>query len=213
MKNFAGKTLFIIFFLCPIFLFSQSKQTKGQIKFLSVDFLSESEAIKRDAIKVFMDCQSCDMDYIREKITFVNFVRDRNLSEVHIHVTTQATGSGGREYSLQFIGQDKFSHLQDTLTYTSQSTDTSDKIRRGLVRILKLGLIPYVLKTPAADKISVNFLDIPLLPTEVEDKWNSWVFNLGINGSMNGEKTTRFINFKGDLSINRVTPASRTAFR
>src|SRR5207253_3154546 len=61
---------------------------------------ADDEALKRQAPRVFLDCQFCDFDYIRTEITFVNYVRDRKEAQVHILITTQPTGSGGDEYTL-----------------------------------------------------------------------------------------------------------------
>lgn len=93
-----------------------------------------SEALKKEAPKVFIDCGICDIDYIRTEITFVNYVRDRKEAQIHILITTQSTGSGGREYTIAFIGQREFNGINDTHKYYSQQTDTQDEIREGLVK-------------------------------------------------------------------------------
>ncbi len=61
------------------------------------------------AVRVFLDCPDtfCDFDYYRTEITFVNWVRDRQFAQVHVLVTTQRTG-GGQEYTLSFIGLERF---------------------------------------------------------------------------------------------------------
>jgi hypothetical protein len=138
----------------------------------------------------------------------VNYVWDRNNADIHILITTLMTGSGGLEHSINFIGQNKYSNIQDTLTYVSQKTDTDDNIRRGLVRVLKLGLIPFVYKTPLADKLSVYFEE-KIEPAAVEDKWDYWVFNVGLNGSFSGEKSIKSYSLSVNLSINRVTLAEK----
>ena len=56
---------------------------------------ADIEALKKTAVKVYLDCGSCDIEYIKNEITFVNYVRDRNEAHVHILITTLATGSGG----------------------------------------------------------------------------------------------------------------------
>ena len=101
------------------------------------------DALKRDALKVYLDCRRCDKDYIRTEITFVNYVRDRKEAQVHILVTSQRTASGGQEYTLTFIGQQDFAGKHDTLTYVSRQQDTADIIRAGIVRTLKRGLMYY----------------------------------------------------------------------
>ena len=35
-----------------------------------------SDTLRKGAVKIFLDCQSCDINYTREQLTFVNFVRD-----------------------------------------------------------------------------------------------------------------------------------------
>ncbi|HKC38310.1 MAG TPA: hypothetical protein VKC15_02075, partial [Gemmatimonadales bacterium] len=63
-----------------------------------------ARAAQDSALRVFLDCPNsfCDFDYYRTEITFVNWVRDRQFAQVHILVTSQATG-GGQEYTLGFI--------------------------------------------------------------------------------------------------------------
>ncbi len=165
----------------------------------------QAERLRRDAPKVFLDCHQCDMDYIRRDITFVNFVRDRKLADIHVMVLTQVTGSGGREYTLQFIGQRDYYDVQNSLKYIANQTLTSDEERRGLTRVLKMGLVPYAAKTSLGDFLNVSF-DTRLPPDVQEDQWNSWVFNLGFSGSLSGESTKNFASVSGWVSGNRVTP-------
>jgi len=163
---------------------------------------------KKDAPKVFVDCDHCDIDYIRNEIDFVNYVWDRKEADVHILVTTQATGGGGREYTLAFIGQNGFQKLQNTLKYFSDSTETDDETRKGLVQTMKLGLAPYVAQTPLGEILIVDMAQ-KSAPTAVEDKWDFWVFNLGIFSRLNGESQRSSIFLSGNISANRVIPQSK----
>jgi hypothetical protein len=163
-----------------------------------------AERLKQSAPKVFLDCHQCDMDYIRREITFVNFDRDRQTSDVHILVTIQLTGSGGREYSLDFIGQNQYCDIRNVLKYVSEPTDSDDEQRRGLVRVLKMGLVPYAARTAVGDFLDVNFEK--KLPSEaVEDSWKSWVFSVGASGNVSGQQSQNFTSLSGYFSANRVT--------
>ncbi len=167
-----------------------------------------AERLKQSAPKVFLDCHQCDMDYIRREITFVNFVRDRQTADIHILVTIQLTGSGGREYNLDFIGRNQYSDIRNTLKYVSEPTDSDDAQRRGLVRVLKLGLVPYAARTAVGDFLDINFEK--KLPAEVaQDVWNSWVFSVGASGSLSGQEAENFASLNGYLSANRVTPEQK----
>jgi hypothetical protein len=167
-----------------------------------------ADQLKQSAPKVFLDCHQCDMDYIRNEITFVNFVRERQIADVHVLVTIQLTGSGGREYTLDFIGQNAYYDIRTTLKYVSSQTDTDDEQRRGLVRVLKMGLVSYAAKTAVGDFLNVNF-ERKVPPAVAEDTWNSWVFSVGASGSFSGEQAKDFASVSGWLSANRVTPAEK----
>ena len=68
--------------------------------------------VDNPAVNVFLDCgYRCDEDYLRTEITYVNWVRDRAVADVHLLVTTQSTGGSGLEYTLAFIGQSRFARL------------------------------------------------------------------------------------------------------
>ena len=163
---------------------------------------------RSDAPKVFFDCHQCDMDYIRTEITFVNFVRERRQADVFVMVTIQGTAGGGREYTLAFIGQNDYIDIRNTLKYISNQGDTDDEQRRGLVRVLKVGLVPYAAKTSMADYITVGF-ERKTGPMAVVDRWNSWVFNVGMSANLRGEAQQDFSALNGHLSINRVTAGSK----
>jgi len=163
----------------------------------------ESEELKK-APRVFIDCDFCDMDFIRTEIPFVNYVRDRFEAQVHVLITRQYTGSGGREYTLTFIGRKNFAGKNDTLKYISGKTDTQDEIRRGLVKVLKLGLISYVAHSPLAEKIQIKYLS-KRKTAEVVDKWKNWVFSINSNTFASGQKSRKSTSIYGSISASKVT--------
>lgn len=163
-----------------------------------------------EALRVFLDCQFyCDFDFMRTEIAFVNYVRDRKESEVHILVTTQRTGSGGTEYTLKFIGLERFAGADATLRFVSEQTATSDEIRRGLARVIKLGLAPYVANTPQGDRLDVQYKPLAAQKKEVvgavKDPWNLWYFRTRLNGNFSGESSNSRRSMGGSISANRTT--------
>lgn len=181
-----------------------------QVLFTDVDQIADDE-LKQLAPRVFLDCNRCDRDYVRTEIDWVNYVRDRKEADIHILGTVQRTGSGGWEYTFEFIGQNKFSDITHTLKYVSSSTETWDEVRKGYVDVLKRGLLPYILRTPLFEHITFGFKRM-FKPTSVKDKWNFWVFNIGISGSVSGEKKQNFHSIRGHVSANRVTPEWKLRF-
>lgn len=178
-------------FIASPFAFSQTDQT-------------DIEELKKDAPKVFLDCGMCDIDYIRTEITFVNYVRDRKEAQVHVLITTLATGSGGREYTISFIGQFDFEGINDTQKYFSERTDTPDEIREGLTNTIKIGLTGYAAKTPIASRIRVSYSE-RAEQKAVEDKWNKWIFRIGGNTRFSGQKSYKSTSLSGSFSASRIT--------
>jgi len=163
------------------------------------------------AAKVYISCPACDLDYIKTHITFVNFVRDRSEADVHILITTQSTAAGGREFTVEFIGQKSFGAMIDTLRYYSQTADTQDAIREGLAKTLKMGLVRFVARTPLADDVAVTYSK-PALSTAKIDKWNYWVFSVDANTNFNGEKSRSWANYYTKLQARRTTEENRITF-
>ena len=154
---------------------------------------------------IFIECRFCNQDFIKEEIPYVDYVRDRLDADIHIMETSQQTGSGGDEYSLYFIGQSMFNGMNDTLSFTSRVDDTDDQIRKERVRIIQIGLVPYLLKTSMASRISVDVANVQSSPKKVEDKWNNWVYKIRGNSFMNAQQSSRYINIFGTISASHVT--------
>lgn len=163
------------------------------------------------ALRVFFDCQGgCDFSFIRQEIEYINWVRDRLVAQVHVLVTRQGTG-GGVEYQLQFIGLERFEGQEQVLLFNSSQTDTDDERRRGLARILTLGLARYIAQTPLAAYAEL-VLRTPdggarqvLSTSAADDPWNFWVFSVGIDGSARGEQRTSREAFSLSGRASRVT--------
>ncbi|HSL71275.1 MAG TPA: hypothetical protein VK864_13595, partial [Longimicrobiales bacterium] len=139
-----------------------------------------------DAPRIFLDCSYfCDENFIRTEMNWLNWVRDRADAQVHVLVTRQTTGGGGAEWTMNFIGLKQFEGRSDTLKYVSSTDDSEDLIRQGMVRVLKAGVIPFVMNTSLARRLqialdTVNAATPSSAPAQGQsDPWNYWVFSLG----------------------------------
>ncbi|MBN2632329.1 MAG: hypothetical protein JXR66_02160 [Bacteroidales bacterium] len=159
-----------------------------------------SDTLRKDALNVFME----STDFIRKEIPFVNYVRDIKDAGVYVISTSQGTGSGGREYTYFFVGQNKYAGMKDTLSFTSSPDETNELLRQKEVNTLKMGLMRYVAKTPLASHMKI-FFNEPLSETVSTDKWNSWVFRASLSGYLNGEKSYKASSLYGNISANRIT--------
>ena len=87
----------------------------------------------------------------------MDYVRDREDAEIHVLVTTQPSGSDGVEFSINFIGRERFAESEEVVLYFSSQTDTADEVRDGLTRTLKMALLRYVAETAVAEQIQIFY--------------------------------------------------------
>ncbi len=151
-----------------------------------------ARAAQDSALRVFLDCPNsfCDFDYYRTEITFVNWVRDRQFAQMHVLVTAQQTG-GGQEYTLAFIGLERFAGAEDTLHYVSHAGDTQD----------------FAARTPVAPRLEISYSAPPSSAAQVHDPWNYWVFETRLSSNFSGEHSYKFNYVSGNISASRLTEA------
>ena len=173
----------------------------------------DAQADRTGALRVFLDCNSCDENYLRTEITFINYVRDRADADVHVLVTTQGTGGGGIEYTIKFIGLGRFAGADQSLTYVSVQTNTDDERRTGFAAQFRLGLIRYAADTPLASRLKVTF-DAPEAKASApqNDPWDYWVFRIGASGNLEGQESGNEKRVRASLSADRTTDAWKLNF-
>ncbi len=190
-----------------IFLISAPIQSQDTIA-------SPVEAQLQDRLSVFLDCNACDNSYLRQEIDFVNHVRDPQLAQVHLFITSQRAASGGRVFTLSFIGKDEFSEVNNTLTYTSVPSNTRDEEREGLGTMIELGLVSYLAHTSLAEEIIVDIPgDFAGTSAARVDPWNNWVFELYGGANFYKESSKGSLDLRYGASADYVTPEWRIRLR
>jgi len=184
--------LLIITIFTPSNILSQENQFSG-------------DTTRVNAVKIFLDCNDCDMNYTRQEIPYINYVRDVREAEVYILVTDQNAGSGGEQFTFTFQGQGKFKGLNDTLTYTSSPDQSNTIIREKRTNMLKMGLMRYVAKTPLFNEIEINHNE-ELESEEVIDRWNYWVFSISTEPQFESEETNEELDLRNSINISKITP-------
>jgi hypothetical protein len=169
------------------------------------------------APRVYVDCNRCDHNHIRREVTIVRYVRQPEQADIHVFVTDERTGSGGREYEFSFLGRRSFDGVDYTLTLTVDRNATSSETREEVNRILEIGFAPYLMKTPLGDELSLNYPDIEdrQEPARAEgDPWNHWVFEIyGGRVRMSYESNQSDFDSRWGLFADRVTKTWKTRLR
>ena len=167
----------------------------------------DSNNMDRDkALNIFLECSSCDMNYFKENLRIVNYVREPSLSDLQILITTLNTGSGGTEYNLIFIGRKRFVNINDTIVFSLSPDYTEDETRSILLDKINLGMVPYIMKTAYANNLSLFIDDTKISEKESKDSWKSWIFELNGSGSLYGEKLSKSYFINGNLYAGKITP-------
>ncbi|MCY3808211.1 MAG: hypothetical protein OXG58_02045 [Gemmatimonadetes bacterium] len=177
---------------------------------------------------VFLDCatRGCRPEYFRTEIGWVNWVRLPDEADVHLILTSQATGAGGREYRLDFMGTGDFEY-EERVLHRALPTATDREILDGLVRAIGVGVLHFatrngLLPPSRFREIAESVLspDAGTSPgvgvvgtAEVDDPWDFWVFRVGGGTDIQGEETRRTVQLSGDLRASRVTPELKAIFR
>ena len=180
-----------------------------EMGFWNVNGAAQAPEAQVNGLRVFLDCNRCDFDFMRREITFVNYVRDRRDAQVHVLVTDQSSGAG-RQHTLDFIGLERFDGRDVRYTYSESRTDTDDETREGLAQVLRIGFLHYIIETPLVRDIEIgpgavtNSSD-SMMAQPQDDPWNFWVFRLSTNARASGESSRTQRRFNGSASANRTT--------
>lgn len=193
-------------------MYSNIKLIISLIFFLGINSVTYSQSSAAETedqtIDIFIDCRRCSETYIRNELTYVNYVRNKEDAELHLLITRQSTGSSGFEYTLRFIGNKQLDGMDDRSTYTSPQSDTQDERQRGLVNRIKLGLIPYLSSKPVINRLQVNYRPISNVETQSlpsVDDWNYWVFEFDVSTSLGGEETQNRFFLSAGADADRIT--------
>ncbi|MBN2635991.1 MAG: hypothetical protein JXR61_06955, partial [Prolixibacteraceae bacterium] len=170
-------TLMLLFLSCYVF-------AQGTVE--NVD------SLRKDAIRVYMDAD----DYLRREIPFINYVRDVKDAQIYIIDAFESAGSGGWKYTYYLVGQNEFAGMNDTVSVSTSPDDTQDQRRNKQASILKMALMRYVVQTPLASYIDINFTR-PIAEEVTIDKWNNWVFRTRLSGRLNEQQTSKSSDYTG----------------
>ena len=181
---------------------------------LFVVAIAASAQTSDDQINIYLNCPSCDINFIKNEINFVNYANDPLRAQVQILVSTQSTGAGGALHHLEFLGKGNFEGDQFSLDYQAEATMTNLERQQGMARILKLGLVPFVAQTPmSADlNLAVKKHEPTNSSTPVKkDKklLKSWIFEAYSSFNWDKESLRSTLDLRYGLSAEHITPEWR----
>ena len=159
-------------------------------------------------LKVFLDCEACFADFLRTEVAVVDYVRDRAEAEVHVLITSAATGAGGREYTAAFTGLGRFADRVEDLRTVTTTSDSEVVVRRQLANMLRAGLLRYVVGdgVPADLEIAIARGRDERPPAPGRDRWNHWVFSVRGAAALESEESSRETQVGASVGADHITP-------
>jgi hypothetical protein len=188
------------------------------------DVHEAKETIVKDAsvtqakkLGIFIDCSAgCDMNYLKAELPIVDFLLDMNAADVHVLINQQPTGGGGKSIQMIFYGQHTFITIRDTITVSIMPGSTDLELRAGLLKGIKRGLVPFILKTPFAEfidwKINTASQKNDGVIDVTKDSWNYWVFTIGATGTFSTDQVYKSTQVSSYISGERTTDKLKVSF-
>lgn len=127
-------------------------------------------------------------------------------------------GSGGHQFQLNFYGQNNYQNYIDTLFFTTQPNASAAQVRERLLQYLMFGFTPLIAKTSYAPDIKISMKGKSTTGENAEnagntkDKWNYWVYNVGVNGQLSADQVYNTNIFSSHVSANRTTDKLKLHF-
>lgn len=169
----------------------------------------DAEPATKARLAIFLDCQRCPDDFIRQEVPYVDHVRDREVADVHVLVTREDTGGGGEVHTFDLYGLRTFEGMDFSTVYNISANSTEAEQRDGYLRTLEAALVPYLLQTSMRDRVSVDVAavsglsDAPEVVTE--DPWDYWTFTFYSDGNAEFESQQRSFFTRYGVYVSRVT--------
>jgi hypothetical protein len=168
-------------------------------------------------LAIFLDCTFCDEAFVRQEMTYLDHVRDREVAGVHVLVTQENTGAGGRAQTFDLIGLGPFQGMDFSTVYTINVVATEGEAREGFLRTLRAALVPYLMRTSMADRVQVDVApaeaDASRQAQPEDDPWDNWTFEMYWDGGADFESQQRSFDTRYGVYIDRVTEEWKIQFR
>lgn len=166
-------------------------------------------------LRVYLDCSDCFPTYLREQITWVDFVRQPQDADLTLLASRQETGSGGSEVTLRFVGRGRSEGANHEHRASTLPGETEDTRRKAVLREVQIGLLDYLAESRLPSDISLTVRQAASTReanAPATDPWKLWVFSLSAEGSYEAQESSRERRGEFSFSGDRVTDAWKLGF-
>ena len=106
---------------------------------------------------LFIKCDRCDNNFLKNEINYINHVRDQGLADIQLFIYRNRNANNGSRYTLDFVGKNNFIDKQLSLKVDTNPKLTSDEVRNAIKKKIDLGLVYFLVKSDISDKINISY--------------------------------------------------------
>ena len=167
-------------------------------------------------ITVYIDCESCDINYIKREINAVNYTLDALRAQVHVLVSSRRLDTGGRTYIFDFIGREAFEGDRFTMDLLIDPQNTNLERNERMVTALTAGLAVFLAQN--GTEVSVQLPKAsPADSTEAgaaegggetpckKGFFSQWVYELSSSMNLDRESNRRTLDLRYGGGMNYIT--------
>ena len=177
-------------------------------------FISFNLHAQEDLNRLFIKCDRCDNNFLKNEITYVDHVREQGLADIQLFIYRNRNANNGNRYSLDFIGQNDFAGKELSLVLDTNPKLTSDEIRNKLKRKIDIGLVYFLVESDISNRINISY-DSVVNNNSYEsssDKWKNWVFQSAGEVNFENETSRNESNVRIELDADKVTDKIKLQF-
>jgi len=178
-------------------------------------FISHNLYSQEDLYNLFIKCDRCDDNFLKNEINYVNHVREQGLADIQLFIYRNRNANNGNRYTLDFIGKNNFSKKKLSLVLDTNPRLTRDNVRNELKRKIDLGLVYFLVDSEISDKINISFDTLINNNESYElssDKWKNWVFQSAGELNFENETSRNESNVRIELDADKVTDKIKLQF-
>ena len=123
-------------------------------------FLSHKLHSQENLNTLFIKCDRCDNNFLKNEINYLNHVREQGLADIQLFIYRNRNANNGNRYSLDFIGKNNFSDKKLSLVLDTNPRLTNDEVRNALKRKIDIGLIYFLIESDISNNINISYLSL-----------------------------------------------------
>lgn len=177
--------------------------------FVSLLAFTLSAQEKTDALRLYIDCSFCSQDHLRQHLPYLEYVRSRQLADLHLIASQWPTAARGKEVQYELIGQGHFAGMNDSLKFILPLGSSENEQNEQLAAKLEAALLPFLARTSYRQYLSFSYQPEAKEEAAPSDPWRNWVFTLSASGRYRKEASYRSSHLRSTALIRKVTPEIR----